>query len=156
MYFPSARLLCGLGVVLLAAACSPLFQRHTWVLPFCAQSAGQIDTLEHMRFKVGNVLDNVAGQHGLTPCQSLLKFKHEVARYCTPDEGMQYMLIIWADERDGAFEIQLEEPDAGAFFKADESERARIIWNDLLQRLQEQFPGCVRAEVNAGMNTTIH
>lgn len=137
-------LAAAIAMAVTSCSWSPVFQRNL-VLPAagppCEVLAADTDRL---RTSLARIMDDVAERNGLEPCPSLIDRKREVHRVCTPWAGVHYTLSLTARQTNGTFRIELEEPDHGAFFRASESERARIIWNDLIRRLQEEFPDCVR------------
>ena len=136
-----------LCVAILASATSctwsPVYRRDAQIVPIIDVNDEPSTVLVQTRARLRDIIGHVAERHGMESCPSLIGRKREVAKYCTTNEGMLYMLTIRATELDGAFLIRIEEPDTTAFFKARESKRFRTIWNDLLLRLRAEWPGCV-------------
>jgi hypothetical protein len=137
------RLVLCVALLVSVPSCTPVYQRNAWLVPTVAANDDASIVSAQTRSRLGDVLGEIAERYGMVSCPSFLHRKREVTRYCTPNEGVSYMLTIRADQLNGVFLIEIEEGDPGALFKARESDRVRIIWNDLLLRLDAEWPGCV-------------
>ncbi len=148
-----ARLIVVLTVLGALASCSwsPVFRRQAELVPTVVLHDESATNTALVRSTVETILRDIAEHHGLERCRfwpSFVELKREVGRFCSPGEGVHYTLTISATQTNGGFRIKLEEPDAGAFWKAKESARASAIWKVLIMQFDAAFASQI-TEVNA-------
>lgn len=144
---PSHVLLCVLACISMTS-CTPVFERGAQIVPLISVNSEHPTDSARIRGRLKAVLYEVAEQHGMRPCPGwwgpgTAGPKSRVAAYYLPPEGVTMRLLIGAFQTDSKFWIGVSEGDPGSLLIADESDRFRLIWNDLFVRLNEEFPGWV-------------
>ena len=107
------RLVLCMALLVSVPSCTLVYQRNARLVPTIAANDDASSVSTQTRSRLGDILGDIAERYGMVPCPSFLHRKREVARYCTPNEGVTYMLTIRADQLNGVFLVEIEEGDPG-------------------------------------------
>ncbi len=145
------RLILLFSSLLFITSCwTPVYKRETILVPIIPDMVGSSTILSQTRSWLVDALANIAEDNELVDCRFSLASRQNIAEYCSPNVGVNYMLTLRAIELTDRFKIIVEDPDVTAFFKAKESERLRSIWNELIMQLDARWPGRVKHSCENG------